>query len=414
MKTPHEVNLSAPLPPLSPEAEARIAGYQEEQLRQQEEQLHQRHELQQHVADKHSEKALMNAERGGDATDVAHIIFSYYKRQPMEALEPTITEGRQAVESMVAAYSNRLKHNEKPGDEYATQRRAMFGRFGLEEEQISDIAKSWGAASNRRKMNPHTAKGREELDKYLGNIRQNLTSMVYLEAKYPGSVKGLFEKYGIRHFSRYYHEDLIDQHRGIHTGPVEVCDSAADDHNFAFSSRGVSYGGESSHARGLGIKKPLFIEARDPLEALSRLGTIREEFGEIKKIVFTAHGLKNLINFGLGALTEEQVRRDKSFQKLIEEGVLVPDADIILSACYGQKLAKAISEQVKGKAVAPGRKTGGVHRDPQTGEYLHIPIKSRNESVQIFEQGQRTNVGRLRRLGRRALSAVTSRASSRQ
>lgn len=349
-------------------------------------------------------------ENDGD-TDAEHsidvdAIFDHYKPRALTDLSaetvdaPASAEQRQQeINTVVSLLGRRLEGgDEQTVHEYREKKDELFSSLGFKPYEANEILRSWASYSpDRSKVSLQ-----EERQNRLEAFQNNLEAMAQIETLELGGAAELYRTYGIRNFQRYYPDELVRQLKAENTGSVEVIVTSSDDWNGSFSNREAA----AQARQDVLMESPIYIEAARPIEAFLRLARVKEMHGTVERIMVNAHGNDDSLEFRSqnAAIDVDSLRRNQAFQQLIEQGILEPDAAILLSSCEGLKLAKEVSAQTQGMVVASGTETEGLYQLDKEGRRY---VNRSGPKAKLYERGKRIDgVRRIRTVGRRLLSAT--------
>lgn len=366
-----------------------------------------------------SEQVQAEADTADNAVDAANLIFDAYRggaetegdkadhsedeEKPERTLKEKMEETHKEIDTLVGFLDKRSTRSQTPEEDaqYIELRDKIFGQAGFTQTETGEVLKAWASYRPKFEGDTPTAEEIKERQEDLADLyTQNITRIADISHRSPGSAVALHRNYGIRNFGRYSERHLLDQHEGrIQEKPVTVALAAAYDWN-GFMSK---YAGISNNLTHMDANEPVITEAATPIEAFRNMLTVKRNFGEIKQIYATAHGNHDYIQFSEGtegALTSGDIEKSKAIQRLVENGTLTKDVEIILSACYAEKLAQASSKQTEGQVSATGKELyGGLYTD-----YKGRLRQERSRSVHTYEQGRRVNgIHRMRVMGRKIL-----------
>lgn len=355
-----------------------------------------------------SEQVLTEADSADNAVDAANLIFDAYRstsnteadteeREESElTLKEKFEESYKEIDTLVGLLNKRYSRSQTPEEDvqYKEIRDRIFSDAGFTPKERENILKAWGSYDV-------DGKDAEELKKEMSPIyRANITRMTEVSLRSPGSAAALHRGYGIRNFGRYSEGHLLNQYEGnINEKPVKVLLAAAHDWNGGMGTTG----GLSRDAHDIEMDEPVIVEAETPLEAFRHMLAVKQNFGEIGQAYIAAHGNKDAVELShnqAGILSAGSLEKSKAIQRLIENGTLTKDVDIILSACFAENLAKEASKQTEGRAMAAGK---SLYTSLYTDEKGRIR-QDNNHSVLTYERGHRVSgMYRIRAMGRKIL-----------
>lgn len=355
---------------------------------------------------RHAELVAKIGEASTSTADMVDTIFDYYKPKALteghvgdEHENEKLAQHRsEAVEAVVSLFGKRLEGGDQTIiAEYRERKDSLFADLGFKPSEANEVLRSWAS------FNPTDMSADLVRQTRLDNFKQNFEAMAQIDAARPGAAAELFRRDGIRNFMRYRPAELLHQLTSENKRPTEVVLSAADDWNGAFTAS-ESMSNARQHVL---MEEPIYLEAARPIEAFIRMARVKERTGVIERIFVNAHGDDDSFELRSAntAVDVASLQRTKAIEQLIEQGVLQPDAAIILSSCEGIPLGKEVSRQTQGTVVSSGIATEGLYLlEPGTDKYVNM--NRGGAKAKLFEQGKRVDgVRRVRRLGRRALAA---------
>lgn len=367
---------------------------------------HTRIESYKHDYGQHSANALEMAEPKATAVEAADVIFGYHKKRSREdwlnAQEADRAAKLEQADEILKRFRQSIARERPLDDEYRAKRKKLFSSLGFSEPEAKEVTRSWGSFKASRPKELGSEEDTIWQGRYNKIVQSNLEQIIELDNREPGSAVALFRTYGIRNFGRYNMFDLIRQYRGDAREPLHVWLSSAEDWSDSLNSNGQD--AISTEAAEAGMDSPVFIEAATPIETFRRFLAVKQNFeGEISSVGVSAHGATESITLSRRSkLAAGDIESSKAIERLVANGTLTPDFSVILSACYGQKLAKEISKHTEGKVVAPGNETNGVYID-----YSRSKEKIRHAgrgNVRIYQGGEHlTRRAKLRRLAKKIL-----------
>ncbi len=206
--------------------------------------------------------------------------------------------------------------------------------------------------------------------KYGIKFNENLETMKKIENIGPGSVKKLYDDYGIMEFHRYPAEVLISQVEEENTQqPYGVIVFPRSDHNDAFDEKKYIFNKLYSETRGkYGIK---IAECESKTDLARKFITLDKKYGEKNKIAFLlmgGHGSGDGLNLGEYRTREEAEGEELSLKAIFKvesgspgfkkanEKYLDKDAEIVLLSCSAgivDGIADKFSSSYDKKIMAP-------------------------------------------------------------
>lgn len=215
---------------------------------------------------------------------------------------------------------------------------ALFDRLGLDRGASYDMLSAWLTIDSEEKAqlgeddNYTVDEAREKALSYLtGTVADNLTAMFSLEERQSGSVRALYQHFGIRNFWRYPSNDLLAQLslKRDPAQPLSVVISDTDDHN-----HGLGRGIYETITQLLGEGQAVFMEARRAHEGLRRVVGLSRQLGPITQFVLCAHANEHSIgNDWMKSLTQEQIEGARGLTRLKDAGVLDQNAVAAFVGC---------------------------------------------------------------------------------
>lgn len=242
-------------------------------------------------------------------------------------------------------------------------------------------------------------------EKFNQTYLENFRYMVELEARAPGSIKYLYENYGIIDYSRYPMHLLIKQYKTRDTDlPYGLVLYPRNDHNGAFYKNANSFN-NLNHQLGQHFVIR-FAEASSKRDVAKTLIKLNRKYGPKHKISFAiigGHGTQNSIQFGgednshslyLSNLTSDKnnPRQGRGIKRV--NAFFEPHPTIILNSCstgtkvgIGQKLSEVLDAEV----VAPNIPTSIDNLSAQkklNGGYSIYVEYHNTSSISAFKNGQ--------------------------
>lgn len=257
----------------------------------------------------------------------------------------------------------------------------LFSALGMNDVQRIDTTSAW---SSRR-----VDEGAEAL------AADEIKAITSLFAERLDSIRRLYRYFGIRNFSRYSKEQLLqqldDREKGVVADHVTLVVSARDDWNGAFSwfARSLYKNEELTTPEGAS-EQMIFVEAASSIEMTRRLISIARHTNPINRLLVAAHGSKEAIYFGKDRLTIDMVESSIAATRLKRRKIIEDDLEVILKSCSVGKKG-GIAQTIARKA---GVEVIGAIKDSSARSFIEKPRRH------IFS-----------RLGRRRAEGVVGRGT---
>ncbi len=249
-------------------------------------------------------------------------------------------------------FINPAELNVEPVDAQKIMRKILQG-FGLGEEAITEIGRSIVSVKAERNGSSRELQGHI--------FERTIKNLAEIAAQSPEAPVILAKQFGIRNFYRYSPQRLVEQVNDMSKvfdfRDTQLVISALDDHNGALSN-------PQKYDESPQTVRTIFAEAGSLHDVARRLLTVKSLNNKnyslgVQRLIIAGHGSKNSLSLGFdynnGLITKQQVQESIAAQKLVEKGVLVEGADILLASCStGKKdgLAQTISEVTSFKVIA--------------------------------------------------------------
>lgn len=259
------------------------------------------------------------------------------------------TEKLNATKDQVVTPEATLEFREKLWNKF-------FESFGMDEKQRNETRAAWGARSP---------------EEGLYNVaRKEIRTLIELHTERPGSIKALYDAFGIRNFTRYQRGQLLRQldtwENGVGADYLTLVISARDDWNGALESfPGMLAQNEERTTPSDVSEQMIFVEAGSSVEMLRRLVAVAKHGKAIDRLLMAAHGSKESIYFGKDRLTIDMVESSLAATRLKDRKIIEDKAEVILKACSVGKeggIAQTIAQRV-GVEVVGATENAPVYSD---------------------------------------------------